>query len=36
MPNMALIHYHLGMGYMAAGQEAKAAEEFKTALAQIS
>jgi len=34
LPNMALIHYHLGMGYAATGQEAKAIQEFKTALTQ--
>ena len=32
MPNLALVHYHLGMSYKAAGQDAKAAEEFNTAL----
>jgi tetratricopeptide (TPR) repeat protein len=32
LPGLALVHYHLGMGYEATGQDAKAAEEFKTAL----
>jgi tetratricopeptide (TPR) repeat protein len=32
LPNVALIHYHLGMSYAATGQNAKAAEEFKTVL----
>lgn len=32
LPDVALIHYHLGMAYMASGQNAKAADEFKTAL----
>jgi tetratricopeptide (TPR) repeat protein len=34
MPNLALVHYHLGMSYMTAGQTAKAAEQFSKALAQ--
>ena len=34
MPNLALIHYHLGMSYQAAGQSKKALEEFKTALSK--
>jgi tetratricopeptide (TPR) repeat protein len=29
---LAVVHYHLGMSYAAAGQAAQAAEEFKTAL----
>jgi tetratricopeptide (TPR) repeat protein len=33
LPN-ALVHYHLGMTYLATGQAGKAAEQFKTALAQ--
>ena len=33
LPNLAAIHYHLGMSYAAAGQPEKAAEQFKTALA---
>lgn len=32
MPNVALVRYHLGVSYNAAGQAAKAAEEFKIAL----
>ena len=31
MPNVALVRYHLGMTYMAAGQGEKAAEQFKKA-----
>ena len=31
MPNLAAVHYHLGMSYAAAGQTEKAAERFKTA-----
>ena len=31
LPNLSLIHYHLGMTYMAAGLAAKASEQFKTA-----
>ncbi|KRR27890.1 hypothetical protein CQ14_08615 [Bradyrhizobium lablabi] len=31
MPNLAAIHYHLGMSYAAAGQNEKAAEKFKAA-----
>ena len=34
MPDLALVHYHLGMGYLAGGQPAKAADEFKAALAK--
>jgi len=34
MPNLALVHYHLGMSYQAAGQYKKATEEFKTALSK--
>jgi tetratricopeptide (TPR) repeat protein len=34
MPNLALIHYHLGMSYQAAGESRKALEEFKTALSK--
>jgi len=33
MPNRALVQYHLGMSYLAAGQVAKASEQFKKALA---
>jgi cellulose synthase operon protein C len=32
LPNLAVIHYHLGMGYLASGQNGKAADEFKMAL----
>ena len=32
LPDSALIHYHLGMSYKAAAQEAKASRELKTAL----
>jgi cellulose synthase operon protein C len=31
-PNLAATHYHLGMSYIADGQSAKAAEQFKAAL----
>lgn len=31
MPNLAAVHYHLGMSYAAAGQTEKATERFKTA-----
>ena len=34
LPDVALIHYHLGMVYAATGQNGKAADEFKTALAK--
>jgi tetratricopeptide (TPR) repeat protein len=34
MPNGALVHYHLGMGYIAVGQLAKASEQLNKALAQ--
>ena len=34
MPNLALVHYHLGMSYLAAGDTDKANEQFKIALAQ--
>ena len=33
LPNTAMIRYHLGMSYMAAGDTAKASEEFKKARA---
>ena len=33
VPNAAVVHYHLGMSYAAAGQSEKAAEQLKTALA---
>jgi pentatricopeptide repeat protein len=32
MPDSAVVHYHLGMSYAAAGEADKAAEQFKTAL----
>jgi tetratricopeptide (TPR) repeat protein len=32
LPNLAAVHYHLGMSYAAAGQTEKAAEQLKTAL----
>ena len=31
LPNYALVHYHLGMSYRAAGQDANASEQFKKA-----
>jgi pentatricopeptide repeat protein len=31
-PNLAAVHYHLGMGYKATGEMEKAKEQFKTAL----
>ena len=31
MPNVPLVHYHLGMSYLATGQDAKASEQFKKA-----
>ena len=34
LPDIALVHYHLGMSYLATGQNAKAAEQFKAALAK--
>jgi tetratricopeptide (TPR) repeat protein len=34
LPNLALVHYHLGMSLLAAGQADKAGEQFKTALSQ--
>jgi tetratricopeptide (TPR) repeat protein len=34
MPNRAIIHYHLGMTYIAAGQLAKASEQLNMALKQ--
>jgi len=34
MPGAAVVHYHLGMNYLAVGQADKAAEQFKIALAQ--
>ena len=32
LPNLALVRYHLGMSYIATGQNEKAAEQFKKAL----
>jgi tetratricopeptide (TPR) repeat protein len=32
LPNLAAVHYHLGMSYAAAGESEKAAEQLKTAL----
>jgi tetratricopeptide (TPR) repeat protein len=32
LPNLALVHYHLGMSYLATGQLAKASEQLKKAL----
>ena len=32
LPDVALIHYHLGMAYLGVGQNAKASDEFKIAL----
>ena len=32
LPGLPLVHYHLGMTYVAVGQTGKAAEQFKTAL----
>jgi cellulose synthase operon protein C len=34
LPDVALIHYHLGMAYMASGLNAKAADELKIALSK--
>jgi len=34
LPNLALVHYHLGMSFVAAGQPEKAGEQFKTAIGQ--
>jgi tetratricopeptide (TPR) repeat protein len=34
LPNLASVHYHLGMGYVAMGQDGKASEEFTAALAK--
>jgi len=31
LPNVPLIHYHLGMAYLVTGQDAKASEQFKKA-----
>lgn len=34
MPKLAIVHYHLGMNYLAVGQTQQAAEQLKTALGQ--
>jgi tetratricopeptide (TPR) repeat protein len=34
LPNSAMVHYHLAMAYLSAGQADKASEQFKLALAQ--
>jgi cellulose synthase operon protein C len=34
LPNRAVVHYHLGMAYLATNQSAKATEQFNTALAK--
>jgi tetratricopeptide (TPR) repeat protein len=34
LPNLAIVHYHLGMSFVAAAQPEKASEQFKTALSQ--
>jgi tetratricopeptide (TPR) repeat protein len=31
LPNLPLVRYHLGMGYLATGQDTKASEQFKKA-----
>jgi len=31
LPNLAVVHYHLGMSYLATGQDEKASEQFKKA-----
>ncbi len=31
LPNLAVVQYHLGMSYLAAGQDEKASERFKKA-----
>ena len=36
MPNSAIVHYHLGMGYIGVGQFGKAADQLKLALSQTS
>jgi cellulose synthase operon protein C len=35
LPNLALVHYHLGMSYSAVGQPEKAAEQLKLALSRV-
>ena len=34
LPDLAIVHYHLAMGYIGIGQKAKAAEQLKAALAR--
>jgi Tfp pilus assembly protein PilF len=34
LPNLAIVHYHLGMSFAAAAQPEKASEQFRTALTQ--
>jgi tetratricopeptide (TPR) repeat protein len=34
LPDLAMVHYHLGMAYLAVGQPTKASEEFKNALSK--
>lgn len=34
LPQIALVHYHLGMAYVASGQSGKASDEFRLALEQ--
>ena len=34
LPNLALVHYHLGMSYLAVGRNKSALNEFQTALAK--
>jgi cellulose synthase operon protein C len=36
LPTSALVHYHLGMSYLGAGQTAKASDQFKQALSQTT
>lgn len=36
LPDQALVRYHLGMGYAAIGQDGKASQELRTALAEAS
>jgi len=33
LPNLAAVHYHLGMSYVADGQSEKSDEQLKTAMA---
>ena len=34
LPDLALVHYHLGLSYVGTGQEAKASKEFQAALSK--